>query len=266
MNELEKNIISIHKDKGKEWLQNLPSLIVELANKWNLNNLKPVQNLSFNYVLSGYQQQKPIILKISIEPLLNEIAALKAFSNYGAATIIDYEEKSILIERASPCTSLKSLNIPDKIKICCNITKTLHQSSIPKDHQFPHIRDQLAELDRDFDIPKSILLRARELKDKLLQNSPPEILLHGDLHDDNILQNGDSWLVIDPKGVIGYPINEVWAFIKDYQNDTLFVADYFGWSVNDVRDWYFVHLTLAAIWNIEDNISPNLFLDLLMKL
>jgi len=31
------------------------------------------------------------------------------------------------------------------------------------------------------------------------------VLLHGDLHQDNILSHGDDWLVIDPKGVIGFP-------------------------------------------------------------
>jgi hypothetical protein len=37
----------------------------------------------------------------------------------------------------------------------------------------------------------------------ILASSPESVLLHGDLHYDNILKNGEGWLVIAPKGVIG---------------------------------------------------------------
>jgi streptomycin 6-kinase len=43
----------------------------------------------------------------------------------------------------------------------------------------------------------------------LAKMSALPVLLHGDLHQDNILSQGDDWLVIDPKGVIGFPINEI---------------------------------------------------------
>ena len=37
------------------------------------------------------------------------------------------------------------------------------------------------------------------------------MLLHGDLHHHNILRSGDTWLAIDPKGVVGDPGYEVGA-------------------------------------------------------
>ena len=39
------------------------------------------------------------------------------------------------------------------------------------------------------------------------------MLLHGDLHHDNILQNSGSWLAVDPKGYIGDPAFEPAAYL-----------------------------------------------------
>ena len=51
----------------------------------------------------------------------------------------------------------------------------------------------------------------------------------------------------------------------DFERDTQFVADFFSFPPQDVRSWYFVHLMLAACWNVEDKISPTLFLNLAEK-
>ena len=89
--------------------------------------------------------------------------------------------------------------------------------------------------------------------------------LHGDLHHDNILRNDDDWVVIDPKGVIGTPMNEIWAFVKDIKRDIPFIAQYFHFRTQDLFDWYFVHLILAICWNLEDNLDTTLFIKLAEK-
>ena len=88
------------------------------------------------------------------------------------------------------------------------------------------------------------------------------VLLHGDLHKDNILSNGKDWLIIDPKGVIGSPINEIWAFVEDPETDLLFISKYFDFNLGDVVKWYYVHLVLAACWQVEDHLDPTIFLNL----
>ncbi|HJD60250.1 MAG TPA: aminoglycoside phosphotransferase family protein [Rickettsia endosymbiont of Omalisus fontisbellaquei] len=267
MDRFKNNIISIYKEQGEIWLEKLPEIVAELAKEWNLSNLRPIDNLSFNYVLSGYQNNKPIILKLSFaaKDLVNEAEALKAFAGFGAATILVQKDNALLLERAVPGISLKSYSLDNKIAIACSVMSKLHRASIPKIHQFPNIKDQLKALDKEWDLPKTYLQKARKLRDELLQNSEPQILLHGDLHHENILQNGKQWLVIDPKGVIGYPINEVWAFIMDIEKDTEFVTNYFDFKLQEVRSWYFVQLMLAICWNLEDGIENELFLKLADK-
>ncbi|GHU15836.1 hypothetical protein FACS189449_13600 [Alphaproteobacteria bacterium] len=62
------NITSIHGDIGRKWLCDLDSIVADLARKWSLTDLKPFDNLTFNYVLSGFQNDVPIVLKIGIRP------------------------------------------------------------------------------------------------------------------------------------------------------------------------------------------------------
>ena len=272
------NIISIYGDKGKVWLAALPRLTEEIATKWRLSDLQPVNNLSYNYVLSGFQETQPIILKLGLdgEGLHREAQALRAFAGFGAVKVLDEEEGALLLERAVPGTSLKDPRDQKVIQIACQVTQKLHQAPLPCG-SFPHIRDWLKALDHgpEFiaarttgDVRHQIaayLEKARHLRDKHLENSLTSVLLHGDLHPENILQNGQDWVVIDPKGVIGSPIHEVWAFITDFETDTQFVADFFAFDLKEVRELYFVHLMLALCWSIEDGTSLNPFLELAEK-
>ena len=61
------NIISIYGIEGKQWLKALPEITSEIAKEYNLSNLKPINNLSYNYVLSGFQGSEAIILKLGLD-------------------------------------------------------------------------------------------------------------------------------------------------------------------------------------------------------
>lgn len=63
---LKQNIIKIYGVKGKQWLDSLPEITAKIANEHNLSALTPVNNMTFNYVASGYQNDTPIILKIGM--------------------------------------------------------------------------------------------------------------------------------------------------------------------------------------------------------
>lgn len=273
MSTFDSNIVNIYGEKGKAWIDKLPQLVTEISSRLELRDLKEVTNLTYNYVLSGFQRDNPIVLKLGLdhEALTREAFALKCFAGYGAVKVLAEDKGMLLLERAVPGTSLKRY-FPDReqesIEIACSVMKKLHQASIPKNHNFPHIKDWLTALDshceersskqsrndnagsapatamprvRDGELLK-YLQKARELRDQLLKTAKPDVLLHGDLHHDNILQNGndksrrslgeDGWMVIDPKGVIGSPINEVWTFVRDIERDITFIAQYFSFKNN----------------------------------
>jgi streptomycin 6-kinase len=281
MNTFHSNIISIYGEKGKAWLDELPELVAAIASRLDLRDLKAVTNLSYNYVLSGFQGDNPIILKASLnsEGLAREAFALKCFSGCGAVKVLAKDEGMLLLERAVPGTPLKSYfptNEDESIEIACGVMKKLHQASISAAHNFPHIKDWLTALDKDWPIPDEYLQKARKLRDQLLQTAKPDVLLHGDLHHDNILQNGDEWLVIDPKGVVGELAYEVAAFIRNPIPELLTHADAPNIIHNRVTrlaellelpecriiDWCFVEAVLSWIWNIQDNLDTEYFIKL----
>ena len=57
-------------------------LTAELASKYQLTNLVPVSNMSFNYVVSGLQNEKPIIIKLGLDEkaLSQEAACLQSLA------------------------------------------------------------------------------------------------------------------------------------------------------------------------------------------
>lgn len=257
MTQFEKNILSIYGDAGKTWLAHLPQTIQMISTLWELKHLEPIEHLSHNYVLQGMQQDKPIVLKLSPDTLAQEAESLRAFAGWGAVDVLAYQKGALLLQRALPGTS------PKNIQIACAVAKKLHCAPLPTKHSFPHMKDWLATLDRDWDIPKEHLHKARSLKKEIPKE---EVLLHGDLHRENILSNGADWLVIDSKGVVGSAIHEMWAFVEEPKKDIPFIAEYFNFPLEAVKNWYYVHLVLAACWQVEDGLDPKPFLNRALEL
>lgn len=270
METLKHNIVKIYGKRGEGWLAELPRKIEQLQHSWGLSGLKPFPNLSYSYVLAGLQGKVPVILKLSPDANLidKEAMALNAFEGFGAVSVLDREEGVLLLERAVPGDLLKSsLPKEKRIKIACKVIDKLHQAPIPCKEGYPLIEEWLAAVDKEWDLPKDHLERARNLKNKLIKkDSGRKVLLHGDLHQENILSNGNAWVVIDPKGVIGNPIHEIWACVEDPSHDLKFLATYFGYLFQDVVEWYYVHLILAACWQAEDSLDASRFLTLAQSL
>lgn len=255
------NIVSIYGNKGKEWLANLPIQEKQLAALWKLDHLHPFDNLSYNFVLEGYQNDIPIVLKISLDEisLEKETEALKVFKGYGAVGVLAQTNNALLLQKADPGVSLKAQFLKGNqhtIEVACAAANRLHQAPLPNYQHFPHIKDLLSTFDKEWNIPHFHLQKARKLKDKLLEKQNTPVLLHGDMHQENILSNGNDWLVIDPKGVIGYPINEMWAFVENPKNDLEYISNYFNFKYDDAVQWYYVHAIMASCWQIEDGLDP----------
>lgn len=268
----EKNIGNQYGERGKQWLADLPKLIGQIEAAHRLSDLKAVKNLSYNYVMSGMQDSQPVILKLGLDigALKREAMALKVFDGFAAVKVFAEGEGMLLLECAIPGVSLKSsfpVNDNEAIRITCDCLNRLHNASIPASSTFPHIRNWLAALDKDWEIPAHVLQKARMLRDNLLQTSARDVLLHGDLHHDNLLQNGDAWMVIDPKGVIGEPAYDVAAFIRNpipellaldtaampvIQNRVRQFAKFLALSEQRILDWCYVQAVLAWTWVLED--------------
>lgn len=222
MNILIQNICNLYGEAGKTWLANLSSMIEALRIHWNLKHIIPIKNMTFNYVAKAiYKDNQPVILKIIFDKdaLENEKLGLIYFDGHGAIQLLDHNEKynALLLEQAVPGTTLKSL-YPDQaefvIEAYVDVMKKLHLKSLPNKIQFSHITDWLNAIDNltTHYLPAGILVKALSLKNKLLASINKIIVLHGDLHHDNVLKQGNHWVAIDPKGIIGDPEFDAAAF------------------------------------------------------
>ena len=272
MNKFEKNMIAMYGDRGKKWLADVPIFVKNLAHQWGLSNLKPVENLTYNYVLSGFRNTQPIILKIGLDhkELEKEVKALELFKGPYAVSILEYQTGALLLEHAVPGTSLHPF-FPEQdshsLTIACELMQQSHQLPTPKDSGFPSLADRVALLDKNWNIPDKYLHKARTLKTELLTTAPPSILLHGDFHHGNILQHADSWIIIDPQAVMGEPAYEIAIFmcnplykLIEYPdahtiiiNRIALAAEKLAIDPTRICGWTFVHSVLAWAWSLEDN-------------
>lgn len=281
METLIRNITGIYGQKGQDWFNNLPHIINYLCNHWHLKQINSVNNMTYNYVAKAIaQSSQPVVLKISCDEktITDEKEALKHFAGVGAIKLIDYQEQffAMLLEQAVPGISLKALypeQINNVIEYYLQTAIKLHRKQLPTHYQFAHVREWLKSIDHCHSdrMPNNLLKKAKILKDQLLRTSNQQILLHGDLHHDNVLQHGDEWLVIDPKGIIGEPEFEIAAFdfihsseidsnknIQQLFDERLALMNKkANYNIQRIREWVFIRLVLAAVWCIEDNGDPS---------
>ncbi|ARN85029.1 aminoglycoside phosphotransferase family protein [Candidatus Nucleicultrix amoebiphila] len=287
VNILEKNILALYGNRGKQWLANLPKVILILKEYWQLENIMPVTTMNYNYVVKAtHQHHGAVVIKISCDQktLEEELRALKHFDGDGSIILIDDnpEYQALLLQQAVPGNSLKDLYLkhPEKaMERYVDVMKKLHKKAAPQDlTHFLHINDWFKVLDcsSSNQLPTLLLKKAKYLKDQQIKTMKENLVLHGDLHHDNILLNGHEWLAIDPKGIIGEPEFELAAFdlIRDSEmsdprtiKPLLFkritqLSTLAALDESRVRDWVFLRIMLSAAWFVEDKGDPQKMLHL----
>jgi streptomycin 6-kinase len=275
------NVSNTFGEKGKVWLNNLPIIVKALTDYWGLSNLTPINNMTFNYVLKAIKDQQPVVLKIScdLDSIAGEKQALQYFNGGASVALLDFNETyhALLLQQVVPGTTLKSF-YPAQAELVmdCYVAtmKKLHDKVVPDKYHYRHIRDWLRAIDRltPGQLPKAMLEKARHLRGELLASIKNEIFLHGDLHHDNILKDGNKWLAIDPKGIIGDAEFEIAAFDflqcdeladksidlkKLFEERLELLANKSKLNSQRIRDWVFVRLALSAAWSIEDISDPS---------
>ena len=129
---------------GEAWLFALPDLIAEASRRWGLTDIRPVSNLSYNFVAfsrqnlnreaaknakkniietsqtsslsarNGYRgENNEVILKLGVpnRELTSEIAALQLYNGRGACHLLDADREKgmLLLERFQPGSMLSEL-------------------------------------------------------------------------------------------------------------------------------------------------------------
>jgi streptomycin 6-kinase len=222
-------IVNLYGTEGSAWLQRLPALIAECEQRWSITALAPLDNLTFNYVAPAIGADgRGLVLKLGVvnPELLTEIEALCLFDGRGSVQLLAAapEKGALLLERLSPGTPLSTLADDEQAtSIAAGVMRQLWRPA-PAGRPFPSVARWAAGLGRlrahfggtTGPLPRTLVEQAEALFGDLLISMDEPVLLHGDLHHDNILAaTRQPWLAIDPKGIVGEPAYEVGALLRN---------------------------------------------------
>ena len=282
--DLVRKVVEWRGAEGLEWLNRLPSLIVACSQRWSLQVLPPFQPLSYSYVAPVVRADGiRAVLKASIpgHEMVMESEALKMVDGRGAVRLLDADPDNgiLLLERLEPGIPLSSLDDDEEAtSIAASVMRQMWRP-VPDQHPFATVSEWaggLARLRAHFDggygpFPACLVDAASERFRKSISSQKEPVLLHGDLHHGNILAAGhESWLAIDPKGLVGEPEYEVGALLRNPVQQLLARTrpdlllqrrmDRLVEDLNVGRDrvlgWGMAQAVLAAWWSFEDH-DPN---------
>jgi streptomycin 6-kinase len=271
----------VHGEKGRAFLVNLPSLLMECRQRWSLKIKEPFNNLSYNLVIPARTSRgAEVVLKLGVpcRELLTEISALGLFGGVGAVRLLEHDGARgiLLLERVMPGAPVYETHGDIESTTTAAMLMQRLWRDPPAGHSFPSLAVWFQAFERlrtKFDgdtspFPSNLIAKAERTFFELNTSSERTVILHGDLHHANILSSVRSgWLAIDPKGICGDPGYEVGPFmlnqlpavasdsvIRDILEQRLAIFS------NELRiererlaGWAFCHAVLSALWDFEES-------------
>jgi streptomycin 6-kinase len=133
---------------------------------------------------------------------------MTCYEGNGAAAVWEYDGDSMVMERACGPGSLKQMvldgNEDEANGIICAVTAKLHTVKCIHNDAFIPLTDWFRSLRLAAAIHGGALAKCNAAANKLLADPQDQVILHGDIHHENILDSGTrGWIAIDPKGLIG---------------------------------------------------------------
>lgn len=182
----------------------------------------------------------------------------------------------MLLEKAEPGEGVRSIPSENqRIATVSEVLKKLHKPISGKAASvFPTISDWGKAFDRyrsKFSknlgsIPKELFDKAETIFKQYGKDIKNSVLLHGDLHADNILSSPRGWLIIDPKGVVGEREFELGAYLRSPLYDfpeassrkklvasrIRQFAKELGFEREKILNWAVACAVISLLWFLED--------------
>jgi streptomycin 6-kinase len=274
-------IVTMCGEDGRAWLDRLPEILAHCSKQWGIAIDEPFQSLTYNYVAPAMRRDGTRTI-IKVSPPEGEFAiqsaALRLFDGHGITRLLECDDENsvMLLERLLPGTTLRETEEDDEraTSIATSVMKQLW-CPVPADHPFPTVQDWgegFKRLRQFYNggcgpFPGKLLEEAETLYAELSASMAESVLLHGDLHHDNILAaQREPWLAIDPKGLVGEPAYETGTWLHNWLPDLIQqpqperilarridqFAEELGFDRARIRGWGLSQAVLSAWWTIED--------------
>jgi streptomycin 6-kinase len=256
------------------WLERVPDLIAECVEEWDLQLGDRYEPGAAGYtVRADLPDDTPAVLKL-IYPhreAEHEGEALRAWDGDGAIRLLAYDASrwAMLVERCEPGTLLAKVDSDLALDVLIGLLPRLWK---PVKEPFRSLADEAVwwidylptEWERAGKPFERYLLDAAIARLGALASSQGElVLLHQDLHGDNVLAaQREEWLVIDPKPLVGEREFAVAPIVRDPElghsrRDVLYRLDRLtselGLDRDRARGWT-IGQTIA--WSLDTSYLP----------
>lgn len=190
----------------------------------------------------------------------------------GAAPLLAVDGAAILMARATEEGALVRLleqgRDDEATRILVRVAAALHAPRrAPPPADVPPLERWFADLTAAADRLGGPLPASARAAEKLLASQSERVVLHGDLHHENVLHFGaDGWLAIDPKGVYGEraldhvshvfdPDDPVAPSLAVLEQRLALIADLAELDLARLRLWLLAWAGLVAVWWSESGAS-----------
>lgn len=277
-------LASRHGAAGRAWLQALPAQLDAAQHRWgcDLRPEPPVATSAHLLLPAVMADGQAVLVKLGWpdRAFRLEWQTLRHWGKGGAPVpavrAVDDALAGMVLGRVWPGDLLRDVSDDaTALHVWASVAARLHAARVPEGEQvrWPHLRSWLADLDvlaarqtGRRGVPPALIDTALHFRAQLLATPAREVLLHGDLHDANILRGADdTWWAIDPKGVVGDPAYDTAPFLinrlerwrcgllrEDVQRLLGAAAAALGVEEQRVARWLLVHAVLSSWWLIQD--------------
>lgn len=270
---------------GKAFYNKVVNDIEKYALKWALTNFDLIQSYSANLVFRcSSKYYGDVVLKIgdpSSKEILLEYSVLQEYNGKPFCKVYDADisNRVFFEECVRPGIPLRSENcLNTRLSVFCEVYKGLHRPPVNAE-VYPTYQGWVSRITDYMSSRQDCrafylhMAKAEELCATLSASYAGKMLLHGDLHHDNILMSGNGqYTIIDPKGVIGDPIFDVPRFILNEYDEV--ISPEFITKINDIvcifeeqlhipsdiiKRCLYVETVMATCWSIESGAMPKEF-------
>lgn len=203
-------------DVGRAWMRALPDLVELCAERWHLQLGQPFPYAYTSIALPAQQEEgAEAVLKIQFpdRESEHEALALEHWDGDGAIKLIahDQEHHALLLERCLPGTPLSQLQADAALDVLIELLPRLWKPAAAPPFRSladeaswwaSHLRQRWEAAGRPFEA--GLIDAALDALNSLPQQQGEQVLLHQDLHGENVLKaQREPWLTIDPKPLSG---------------------------------------------------------------
>jgi len=222
--------------------------------------------------------ETPAMLKIAREEEERRGGAVLAWwGGEGAVRVLAQDGGAVLMERITGGASLAALaragpeGDAAATRILCGAAARLHERSrVPAPPEAVPLPTWFRALEPAADRHGGTLRRAAETARALLAAPREVVVLHGDLHHENLLDAGPrGWLAIDPKGLLGERTFDYVNLLRNpdpalalapgrFQRQVDLIAAAAGLDRTRLLQWTLAFAGLSAAWILANRDEPTL--------